>query len=301
MRFERLDLNLLVALDSLIEERSVTAAADAQHLTQSAMSAALNRLREYFQDSLLVQAGRKMILTPKAEELAGPVREVLMLIRSTVATPLHFDPKTSDRRFYVVSSDYVYAVLLAEALKCASREAPHVTFDISSPDHVAIERLEHGNVDLLITLNDYLSPKHPSEPLFDDELICVCWTGNTAIADHLDESLFFQLGHVVAHFGQQRLPAFSEGSYEAKGVVRRIEMRVPSFSAIPDALVGTNRIATLNRLHAEYFARTSALRLLPIPFAMPVVQEGLQWHSMRNSDQGLRWLIEHVKSQAIGL
>jgi DNA-binding transcriptional LysR family regulator len=124
MRFERLDLNLLVALDSLIEEKSVTAAADAQHLTQSAMSAALNRLREYFQDSLLVPAGRKMILTPKAEELAGPVREVLMLIRSTVATPLHFDPQTSDRRFYVVSSDYVYAVLLAEALKCASREAP---------------------------------------------------------------------------------------------------------------------------------------------------------------------------------
>jgi len=78
-------------------------------------------------------------------------------------------------------------------------------------------------------------------------------------------------------------------------------MRVPSFSAIPDAIVGTNRIATLNRLHAEYFARTSALRLLPIPIAMPVVQEGLQWHSMRNSDQGLRWLIAHVKSQAIGL
>src|SRR5687767_5141559 len=106
MRFERLDLNLLVALDVLIEERSVSVAANRLFLSQPALSGALNRLREYFNDELLVQSGRQMILTPKAEELRAPVREALMFIRSRITTPSDFDPATAQRKFILVASDY---------------------------------------------------------------------------------------------------------------------------------------------------------------------------------------------------
>ncbi|MGD4540209.1 LysR family transcriptional regulator, partial [Xanthomonas citri pv. citri] len=107
MRFERLDLNLLVALDVLIAERSVSAAAKRLHLSQPAVSGALNRLREFFRDDLLVQVGRQMVLTPKADELADPVRDALLLIRTRITQPAGFDPATAEREFTIVASDYM--------------------------------------------------------------------------------------------------------------------------------------------------------------------------------------------------
>src|SRR4051812_4555036 len=104
MRFERLDLNLLVAFDALIEDRSVSMAAKRLFLSQPALSGALNRLRDFFGDELLVPSGRQMIPTPKAEELRGPVREALMLIRSRITTPSTFDPATADRLFSLAAS-----------------------------------------------------------------------------------------------------------------------------------------------------------------------------------------------------
>ncbi len=116
MRFGRLDLNLLVALDALLTERSVSLAADRLCLSQSATSSALGRLREYFGDELLVVKGRHMILTARAEELIEPVRAVLEQIRSTIAIAPEFDPATADRQVRIMASDYTTQVLLAEAL-----------------------------------------------------------------------------------------------------------------------------------------------------------------------------------------
>jgi LysR family transcriptional regulator, nod-box dependent transcriptional activator len=106
MRFERLDLNLLVVLDELIQEKSVSAVARRLNLSQPAISGSLNRLREYFGDDLLVPSGRTMLLTPKAEELREPVRDALMLIRTRITTPTAFDPATAERRFVLTASDY---------------------------------------------------------------------------------------------------------------------------------------------------------------------------------------------------
>src|SRR5215813_13766547 len=99
MHFEQLDLNLLVALDALLRERSITAAGVRVHLTQSAMSGALSRLREFFGDELLVQVGRKMVPTPLGESLEQPVRAILLQVKSTINSLPQFDPATSNRHF----------------------------------------------------------------------------------------------------------------------------------------------------------------------------------------------------------
>ena len=138
MRFDRLDLNLLVAFDVLGHEQNVSAAARTLNLSQSAVSGALNRLRDYFGDELLVPSGRRMILTPKAQQLVEPVRQALLMIRSNITTPANFDPASTERRFVIVASDYAYNVFLAEALKVAGREAPGASFDVIPPD---VERL----------------------------------------------------------------------------------------------------------------------------------------------------------------
>ncbi len=123
MRYGRLDLNLLVALDVLLTERSVSLAADRLCLSQSATSSALGRLREYFEDELLVVKGRAMILTARAEELIEPVRAVLEQIRTTVAVAPPFDPATADRTIRMMASDYSTEVLLTRVLADLEKDA----------------------------------------------------------------------------------------------------------------------------------------------------------------------------------
>lgn len=296
MRFDRLDLNLLVAFDVLSHEQNVSAAARTLNLSQSAVSGALNRLRDYFGDELLVPSGRRMILTPKAQQLVEPVRQALLMIRSNITTPAVFDPANTDRRFVIVASDYAYNVFLADALKVAGREAPGASFDVIAPDVGALERLESGEVDLLLTIESYMARGHPQELLCVDEHAVVAWDQNPHCEKGLDKAMFERLGHAITFFGPERFPALSETLFEEMGISRRIEMRVSTFAAIPPSIIGTERIATMHRRHAEYFARIMPIRIFHMPYALPQVRECIQWHKIRQADEGLKWLLDHIKT-----
>jgi LysR family transcriptional regulator, nod-box dependent transcriptional activator len=296
MRFDRLDLNLLVAFDVLGKEQNVSAAAKTLNLSQSAVSGALNRLREYFGDELLVPSGRRMILTPKAIQLIEPVREALLLIRTNITTPANFDPATTDRRFVLVASDYAYNVFLADALKAAGREAPGTCFDVLPPDVAAFERLESGEVDLLLTIESHLVRGHPRELLCEDEHAVVAWNQNPHCRDVLDADMFGRLGHATTFFGPERFPALSETLFEKMGIERKIDVRVSTFAAIPQCVIGTDRIATMHRRHAEYFARFLPIRIFDMPYDLPRVRESVQWHRIRQGDDGLQWMLNHIKA-----
>ena len=297
MRFERLDLNLLVALDALIEERSVSLAARRLFLSQPAVSGALNRLREYFGDDLLIPVGRQMVLTPKAEELRNPVRDALMLIRTRITTPAEFDPRTAERHFTIVASDWVYAVLLCPFFAEAARAAPGITFDVLNNGRRSQEMMERGEADVLISIDGYLSKDHPQRPLFSAGHSVIAWSEGRYGAS-LDEERFLAAGHVVVMFGADRHPAFTETHFAQRGIVRKIDLRVPSFSALPLAVVGTDRIATMYRRHADYFASYLPLTVQAPPIRLPEATEVVQWHRSRASDPGLKWLIEELAGEA---
>src|ERR1700682_90541 len=129
MRYHKLDLNLLTALKALLAEKNVTRAGESVHVTQSAMSGILARLREYFGDPLIVQIGRKMELTALAESLVEPVNDVLLRIDATVATRPGFARSSSRRLFSVVASDYVINVLLIDVLRRIHHEAPGMSLE----------------------------------------------------------------------------------------------------------------------------------------------------------------------------
>lgn len=300
MRFERLDLNLLVALDVLIAERSVSAAAKKLHLSQPAVSGALNRLREFFRDDLLVQVGRQMVLTPKADELAYPVRDALLLIRTRITQPAGFDPATVEREFSIVASDYIFNIFLADVIAKVATLAPGVGFEIMPPEAGSTGMLERGNLDLLITPHTHVLPHHPYKGLFEDDHAVICWSEG-AHGEGIDAEAFLDAGHAVASFGPDRLTAFSEGWFDRQSIARRIDVRVPSFTWLPLAVIGTNRVATMQRRYAEYYARSMAINVLPVPFAIPQLQEVIQWHSMREKDEGLQWLIELISGHAAEL
>lgn len=291
MRFEKLDLNLLVALDALIEDRNVSAASKRLHLSQPALSGALNRLRDFFGDELLAQNGRTMVLTPKAEELRGPVREALMFIRARITTPAAFEPATAERKFRIHVSDYAYDVLIADVTRKAMTLAPGVSFELFTPDRRMMERLERGEVDMIMTIDSYLPDTHPKQALYTDEHSVISWSeGRYAHALSAEE--YLAAGHVIAAFGPDRLPAFTEAHLDHQGISRRVDISVQSFTSIPRSIVGTDRLATMYRRHAEYFAQFMPITIQRPPLSFPDIVELAQWHTSRAGDGAIRWLLD---------
>lgn len=293
MRFDKLDLNLLVALDALISEQSVTNAARRLCLSQPAVTSSLNRLRDYFGDELMVLEGRQMRLTHRAEQLAAPVRQALELIRSEITQPGKFDPLTSNRRFVLIASDYVQIVLIADVMTTVAQHAPGVRFDIVNQSSDAQDRFDRAEADFMIVVKPFALKQHPVIPLFNDQHVLISWE-KSHFGDVVTADEFFSAGHTAATFGRDRQPAVSELFLERYGHERRIEVRVPSFSALAQSVVGSNRLATMHRKLAEHFLPIYPIRMHEVPIPMAPIEELLQWHRLRNQDTGMQWLREQI-------
>lgn len=289
-----LDLNLLVALDALLKEQSITGAGKRLHLSPSAASGALARLREYFEDELLTQIGRRMVPTPLGEILRSSVRDCLLHIQATVELRPGFDPATSNRRFTLMMSDYVSTVLMPPVLARIQPLAPGVCIELLANDEQPWQALEHGEVDLLVLPEKFVSREHPAEVLFTDDFVCICWKGNTAVGEQLTIERFFELTHVVARPGRQRPPTIDTWFFERFGHARRVEVVAMNFSSLPHLLVGTQRIATIHRRLAAVYAAALPLRILEVPVQMPPLVEVIQWHRYRDRDPARIWLYEQL-------
>jgi len=292
MHLRGLDLNLLVALDALLEERNVTRAAERVNISQSGMSAALARLREYFDDQLLVPLGRKMVLTPLAQTFLAPVREIVLRAHTLIDATPGFNPVTAQRRFTIMASDYVARVLLAGVSERLVREAPSIVLEIVPHVDVPSEPLERGDIDLLIMPQQYLSQDHPSLRLFSDRYVCVSWVGNDQAVNPPDFDQYLALGHVVPRLGKgrNRGMAFDEWFLERFERHRRVDAIVMSFTMLSYFVVGTQRLATMHARLAEQDITHLPLRIHPLPFDMPEVIETLQWNGLNDPHPALAWL-----------
>ena len=301
MKLSQFDLNLLVALDALLTEKNVTRAGLRIHLSQSATSAALARLRSFFQDQLLVPAGGKMVLTPVAQGLVKPVRNLLLQAQATIATQARFDPVASRRRFSVAASDYAITAFMAEALRDVQSLAPHLTFELVPTSERAVEALEAGNLDFLIAPDVFASKAHPKIPLFEDTHMVIAWTGNSRVAKGLSLEQFLNMGHVAIHVGEGPRPNFDELFLRRLRHKRRAEVVAHSFDVVPHLVVGTNRIATVATRLAKKYAQFLPLKLIPLPIAVPPMTEVLQWHKYHDQDPAYVWLRGVLKDNAAKL
>lgn len=290
MDLHGLDLNLLVVLDALFTERSVTRTGERIHLSQSATSAALARLREFFKDDLLIPVGRKMVLTPHAEGLVDPVRDLLLRTEAIIQHNTLFDPGTVTRNFRIMMSDYAATILMPEILPRIEQMAPGVTFEILSQLDAPAEKLERGEVDLLIYPQDGNSPHHPSEDLFQEDFVCVVWSRNTLVNETISLQQYLAMGHVGLTVGNHHTPTIDQLALEHLGYQRRIEIHATLFNLVPEMVVGTKRIATVHRRLAQKHAAFLPIRLLEPPIAIPPFTETIQWHKYRDSDPAIRWL-----------
>jgi DNA-binding transcriptional LysR family regulator len=294
------DLNLLVALDALLREKSVTNAGRRVHLSQSAMSGALARLRHAFNDELLVSGRGGMSLTPLAETLVVPVAAILRQTQDTLSAHAHFDPSTSRRTFTIAASDYATTVLLADALREISVQAPYVTVVIA-PLRDRMEEVDEPDIDLYILPQAVIPQARPHELLFHDTFTCLVWREHPEVSDQLTLDQFTSLGHVVVSFSDDHKTSCDERLAPAVGLERKAEVVVSNFHALPGLVVGTKRLAIIQLRLANKLATSYPVRVVGAPVPMPPLDEAMMWHPRFEQDPAHVWLRALLKRVALNM
>ncbi|GAB3464901.1 LysR family transcriptional regulator [Massilia terrae] len=290
MRFNRLDLNLLLALDALLDEQNITRAAARVNVSQSAMSGMLARLREFFEDDLLAAVGRNMELTVLGRQLAGPVHDLILHVHATVGIRVNFDPARETRTMKIMVSDYATEVFLNQVVARVLRDAPNMTLELVPLADDAAEKLRRGENDFLIIPRHFLDTEHPQRQLFEDHYCAVLWEGNTQVGDVLDAATYERMAHIAPMLGRPRSPTMEELLLRARDVKRNIRVITCDFSSMATALVGTDLVATMHTRLALACARRLPIRVLPLPYNLPPLAECLQWHRFQENDPCHIWL-----------
>lgn len=301
MRYKGFDLNLLVALDQLLTQRCVTRAAERLYRNQSTVSGILARLREHFNDDLLVQVGREMVPTARGLELASVVRDLLLQIDATILTPPEFDPRHTEREVRIFASDYLMIAGLADAMKVIIEQAPGLRFAVMQPSQFQRSNdapallLENGEIDLLVMPQDYVSGNHPTQPLFTDTYCCLVCQHNDEVGDSLSLEAFLQKRHVTVSFGDDSAPSYEDWFTRQYGPkARAVDIVAGSFTTLPFLIAGTRRLALAHRRLAEAYTRLLPLRIVEVPFGIPPLTEVIQWHQYNSTDRALMWVRDQL-------
>jgi len=286
-----IDLNLLIALGALLEERNLTRAGEKTNMSQPAMSGALARLRRHFDDELLVRDGRQYQLTPLARRLLPDVRDALRQVERTLEARPEFDAATSTRTFSMVMSDYAVTVLVDPLLRRVHEEAPQVGLTVHPlpPDLAESDRgmLQH---DLVIGPLGFSFPGE-SQEIFRDRFVCLVDPGNTRLAGGaLSLADFGELPHAVATFGQREILNHAEMALVALGVPRHIQVTVEGWLPLPFVVAGTDLVAVVPERLARRVASTAGVAVCEPPFGTIELLEAVWWHPTRSGDQAVRWL-----------
>jgi DNA-binding transcriptional LysR family regulator len=290
LELSQLNLNQLLALDALLTEKSVSRAARRMYLTQSAMSRALSRLQQTFDDKLLITAnGRRMVLTPLAEQLIRPLREALLQIKRITSLKPHFDPAVAHKAISVCASDYVSVTLLPQVLQRTAHDAPNVKVHVIQNDYTWSEKLERGDIDLAIIPERYALANYPKEALFTDSYCCIAWSKNRKVGKSISLEQYLEMKHAAVQFNFIPASEFDEALRPQYGQTRQVGMILPLFSLLPHAIVGTNLLATVQTRLAILSAKFLPIKIMPLPFPMPAIVEVMQYQPYQEADQGTTW------------
>ena len=285
------DLNLLIALNILLEERNVTRAADRLVLTQSAASRMLARLRATLDDPLFVRTSRGLTPTQRALELAGPLREHLAGLEKLFLERTDFDAATTPRKFRIAAIDYVQVTLLAPLLKRLASSAPLIDFEIRQASVEAERDLDAGGLDLLIRPQQPSAPGVIWTPLYPERYTCLVW--NKHPAQRLTLAGFAAMAHVLVA-PRERPGGIVDEVLEQNKLSRRVAVQASTFLLVPYLLIGTQRIATVPERMAAELVRVHPLKTLKPPVEIPGFTMCQGWHEIHRNDPGHRWLRESL-------
>ena len=290
MDIRNVDLNLLVAFDALVSERSVSRAATRLHLSQPATSAVLARLRDLFGDALLLRTARGMLPTPRALELSAPVRQVLAEINRLVQPLTAFDPAHADLTFTLSASDYVEYALLPVLVDYIERKAPGVRLEVKAIDFSLMDKqLESGEVDVCVTSYSNASQALHARALYTERLVCVARRNHPEVDERITLEQFCRLEHVFATpSGGGTFVRLIDAALKTAGRSRHIRLKVPHFLMVPEIIARSDMIAILPERLARGYARK--LSILEPPLKLPGFDIAAIWHERTHNDTAQQWL-----------
>jgi len=285
-----LDLNLLRAFDAIATEGSVTVAGERIGLSQPAMSNALARLRQLFDDPLFVRTPRGMRPTPFAQQLSQPVREALRLIQGALQQHAGFDPRSSGNTFRFHMSDIGEMVFLPGLLERVKRDAPGVKIEVMRiPVKDVHTALESGELDLAVGFLPGLTTGMRQQPLFREHYVCMMRADHPLIGEKISARQFRDAAHVLVSYAGTGHQVIEE-TFVAEGLSAHIAVRVPHFLVVPMILARTDLIVTVPSRVAAVFAQGGNFKVLPLPLRLPGFEVRLHWHQRFHQDPANRWL-----------
>jgi len=294
MNWRAFDLNLLIVFEALMQDGSVTRAGKRLGMSQPAMSHALNRLRYLLKDQLFIRTPKGMVPTPRAEQLALPLRHALAEMQRALE-PETFVAAQANRRFAIATNNYAAIVMAAPLVAAVSAAAPLVQLDLRPSGTLDVfDHLDSGELDVVIGTFDAVGERFGSAALLEDRFVAVMRRGHPAGRGTLSAATLGALPHVaISSSGDDT--GFIDRSLATRGARRRIVLRLPYLSA--GAVLGqSDMVATLSRRVAEAMVQGSALQLRELPFTSPTVRTSMLWHRRLDGYPAHRWLRDLVAS-----
>lgn len=289
MRQTQPSLDLLIALDVLLDEGSVSGAAQRLHLSEPAMSRTLGRIRAAMGDPVLVRSGRQMVATPRALAVQGEVRALVEAARRVFTPPEEPDPATLVREFVVLASDPVVQGVAAPLLTELARSAPGVTLRFIPEGPGDQRALREGLADLEVTVIGEPAPETLVEPLLADQPMGVVRAGHPLLDGPVTVERFAAAEHVIAsRRGRTRGPI--DDALAELGLSRRVAGTVPTFTTSLLLVRETELVG----LAGEWLSRAAVTALglvtFPIPLELPPLEISQAWHPRLDGDPGHAWL-----------
>lgn len=291
-----IDLNLLVAFDALLAERNVTRAAQRIGLSQPALSKALQRLRDIFDDPLFERREGIMQPTAQALKLSQPVRRALDEIQAALA-PEDFDPGRAQATVTLGLVDYYEVLLLPALLNDLRRSSPGIHVTVKRTDRLRVyDQFARNEIDFaVVPISESLTELH-AEPLSVEDAVTLAAAGNP-IAENLTLERFAAAGHVIVATEGQGVGRI-DALLAARGLRRRIALTLPNFTSVPFIIGGSDLITTMPRCLGTRLAAAARIVCIPPPMAVPPVTIHLAWHPRSGASPLHRWMRTRIKAIA---
>ncbi len=298
MNIGKVDLNLLVALDALLTELNVSRAAARLDLSQPAMSSTLNRLRKLLGDKILIRSGNTMLPTPRALEIAQPVKKLIGDVEGLLFLKTDFDAGAIDERFRISTTDEVQHLLAPLLVKRIFSEAPSAALDFVHLDRqYAFEAMESGRVTLALSVNWYAPQQLKQSRLFDQSFACMVRNDHPVVGKRLTLKQFTELDHLlVSPMGHTT--GRVDAALAQQGLKRNVRMVVPSFLGAPSILMQTDLVTTISRRVAAQLQKQFPLKVLKPPIEIPEYSIYMYWHPRFDASASHQWLRNHCKQAA---
>lgn len=293
MDTKRLDLNLLATLEALLEERNVTKAAARLHLSQPTVSTQLSRLRDMFNDPLLIPAHRGMVPTAKALELRSPLRLALDQVRDTLTAHQHFDPTEAKLTVTIACTDYLQAVIGLSIIKELRRQAPSIRVAIRNLEPPRLEaQMACGEVDLALMTPEEAPPALRARQLYDEVYVLVGRPDHPHISDRMTIEDYVQLEHVVVSLSGGNFSTPVDQVLKRLGYTRNVVLSVASFLFIPEIVAESHLVALVPR---RLVAGRIDLKLVDPPTIISTgFTVGMVWHERNHGHSAHRWVREQI-------